>query len=415
MATAYPDHVTDKDELGSASNGNTIEASHINDLRRRIERLEGAYDDSTTNYIVQRLKPADYHVGDAVAGGNSAVDSTQRDVCPEFIESISNEVNNASPNDYHSGNYVHSQGWNVSPQGTRLDTTTHSIATRHEFMFTTDTDVDHGCWAEWHVEFRPPTDIDSKSRWRPFSTVIEVDPLSDQVQTGLNSGTVTSATTVNPAVFTDVAHGLLDGQSITFSSVTGGTWNGTIGSGTFVVANKTDDTFELTGVDGTGLGTLTSASWDRVVRDGSRTPGVTSTGVVGDDISFTTRIENEQIMKLVRRGFSMTDFDGTLRSAIQHTSSGIVKFSDDNLNTFIRGNRVDLPAVRIFCPDGMFFDFGTGGTGVKIGNNPADKMGFWNATPVIQQTVTGSTGGNAALQNLLSTLATIGLIVDSTT
>lgn len=40
--------------------------------------------------------------------------------------------------------------------------------------------------------------------------------------------------------------------------------------------------------------------------------------------------------------------------------------------------------------------------------------GFFGATPVAQQTVTGSRGGNAALTSLLSKLAALGLIVDGT-
>jgi len=42
-------------------------------------------------------------------------------------------------------------------------------------------------------------------------------------------------------------------------------------------------------------------------------------------------------------------------------------------------------------------------------------LGFYGATPSAKPTVSGSTGGNAALQDLLSKLATLGLITDSTT
>lgn len=41
-------------------------------------------------------------------------------------------------------------------------------------------------------------------------------------------------------------------------------------------------------------------------------------------------------------------------------------------------------------------------------------MGFYGATPVAKPTVTGSRGGNAALASLLTQLASLGLIVDST-
>lgn len=52
-------------------------------------------------------------------------------------------------------------------------------------------------------------------------------------------------------------------------------------------------------------------------------------------------------------------------------------------------------------------------TGTKIGTATTQKLGFWNATPVVKQTVTGSRGGNAALASLLTALATAGLVVDS--
>lgn len=45
----------------------------------------------------------------------------------------------------------------------------------------------------------------------------------------------------------------------------------------------------------------------------------------------------------------------------------------------------------------------------------ANTIGFHGATPVTQQTVTGSRGGNAALASLLTALDALGLVVDSTT
>lgn len=53
-------------------------------------------------------------------------------------------------------------------------------------------------------------------------------------------------------------------------------------------------------------------------------------------------------------------------------------------------------------------------TGTKIGTSTSQKLGFYNSTPVVKPTVTGSRGGNAALQSLLTQLAALGLITDST-
>lgn len=53
-------------------------------------------------------------------------------------------------------------------------------------------------------------------------------------------------------------------------------------------------------------------------------------------------------------------------------------------------------------------------TGTKIGTDPAQKLGFYNATPIIRPNVTGSRATGVALQNLLTELARLGLILDST-
>ena len=45
----------------------------------------------------------------------------------------------------------------------------------------------------------------------------------------------------------------------------------------------------------------------------------------------------------------------------------------------------------------------------------ATTLGFYGTTPAAKPTITGSTGGNAALQDTLTKLAALGLITDSTT
>ena len=55
----------------------------------------------------------------------------------------------------------------------------------------------------------------------------------------------------------------------------------------------------------------------------------------------------------------------------------------------------------------------TGGT-VNLESNDTG-LGFFATSPIAKPTVSGSTGGNAALQNLLTELSNLGLITDSTT
>ncbi len=52
-------------------------------------------------------------------------------------------------------------------------------------------------------------------------------------------------------------------------------------------------------------------------------------------------------------------------------------------------------------------------SGTKIGTATTQRLGFWNHAPTTQPTVTGSRGSNAALASLLTALAGMGLVVDS--
>ena len=51
------------------------------------------------------------------------------------------------------------------------------------------------------------------------------------------------------------------------------------------------------------------------------------------------------------------------------------------------------------------------GTGTKIATSALQKVGFWNATPVVQQTL--STGAGATVDDVISLLQTLGLCKQS--
>ena len=51
-------------------------------------------------------------------------------------------------------------------------------------------------------------------------------------------------------------------------------------------------------------------------------------------------------------------------------------------------------------------------SGVWLSNS---KLGFFTTAPVTKPTVTGAKGGNAALTSLMTALAGLGLVTDSTT
>jgi hypothetical protein len=61
---------------------------------------------------------------------------------------------------------------------------------------------------------------------------------------------------------------------------------------------------------------------------------------------------------------------------------------------------------------GTVMTFTRSNLAIKLGTGP---LGFYGATPVSKQSVTGSRGGNAALASLLTALASAGLITNSST
>lgn len=81
---------------------------------------------------------------------------------------------------------------------------------------------------------------------------------------------------------------------------------------------------------------------------------------------------------------------------------------------YIRGEDAGGTARDILYgdPDGYTEIHAAGYLGIRVGNAT---LGFYNSSGSTKQTVTGSRGGNAALASLLSSLANIGLITDSST
>jgi len=77
------------------------------------------------------------------------------------------------------------------------------------------------------------------------------------------------------------------------------------------------------------------------------------------------------------------------------------------------GNVLTLSSTTATLLDAVNLAFETT-TGTKIGTSDTQKIGFWNATPVVKQNVSGSRTTGVALTNLLTTLALIGLITDGT-
>lgn len=81
---------------------------------------------------------------------------------------------------------------------------------------------------------------------------------------GVSTKSITGATNANPCVITSVAHGFANGQIVRITGVGGMT---ELNGNTYTVANKTANTFELSGVDSSTYGVYTTGG--NVYEDGT--------------------------------------------------------------------------------------------------------------------------------------------------
>lgn len=113
-----------------------------------------------------------------------------------------------------------------------------------------------------------------------------------------------------------------------------------------------------------------------------------------------------------------------------NTASGDVNIYDNNLSTVqvqVSGSgRVIIRSINdqdvVIQPSLLFtgsydgvvtINDASGSSVIKVGK-VGSSLGFFNVDPVLRPTVTGSRGGNVALQSLLVELSNIGLIIDNT-
>lgn len=118
------------------------------------------------------------------------------------------------------------------------------------------------------------------------------------------SKAITGATNANPIVVTSAGHGFADGDKVTISGVLGNT----AANGTHTVANKTADTFELSGVAGNGA----------YVSGGRLTAGTdTAEGVINSNRAYLISDDDNVSLKFLE-GITVNDLpdNGAGRRAI---------------------------------------------------------------------------------------------------
>lgn len=146
-----------------------------------------------------------------------------------------------------------------------------------------------------------------------------------------------------------------------------------------------------------------------------------------DKLTFDSSGTNKTVISDSTRSYQALDFN-TNKTILSNTDfasnyGGYLHIGD---GSNLGGNNLIWAEITAYDSNGYhecgFIDDGAGnaefsvnysGT-VRIKSN-ATGLGFFNATPVAKPSVTGSRGGNAALADLLTDLASLGLITDSTT
>lgn len=118
----------------------------------------------------------------------------------------------------------------------------------------------HTAWAIAAATFAPSINAPSSfggtkgaagsGTYRYKVTSVKAETYEESLAAAGTTKTITGATQANPCVISSTAHGFSDGDEIEISGVVGMV---ELNGGTYVVANKTADSFELSGIDSTGF------------------------------------------------------------------------------------------------------------------------------------------------------------------
>ena len=168
---------------------------------------------------------------------------------------------------------------------------------------------------------------------------------------------ITAATKANPVVVTAAAHGLSNGDRVYISNVTGMTQ---LNNREFTVANKTTNTIELSGIDGTGFDTYSSGGTVGKIVEVTTTYSATDifelNHVQSADVLFIAHKDHEpaKLTRTTATSFTLTDIDfidgpwldendsTTTMYASAGTGTGITitasadTFSSDDVGRYIR-------------------------------------------------------------------------------
>jgi hypothetical protein len=194
------------------------------------------------------------------------------------------------------------------------------------------------------------------------------------------------------------------------------TWTLPDNSGTIALTSDITTSFPLLAPNGTQA--APSYSFSSGTTAGMYAISATSIGIsVGNQTAFKVAFNNQVTVGDANAAAALHIDANTATAAsisFDHNSGQTAQISANDASNDIEMAKGGA-TVRCF-DDGL--DQSVFVSGKLIANSSllvTGDVGFYNTSPVSQQTITGSRGGNAALADLLTKLALTGLIVDSTT
>ena len=212
---------------------------------------------------------------------------------------------------------------------------------------------------------------------------------------------------------------LYDALTLTSLSTTG---NASVG-GTLAVTGATT----LSTVSTSGAATLASAGVTGNATVGgtlgvtgattlSSTLGVTGAVTIAGNVTDAGDLLVRDSNTAATKGYRFRTSGGALDTESGGEDWYISTFPNANF-TGTQNNyfRLAKDAAVLHCTAEVQVNATTFGASVHTLNGVSNTLGFHGATAVAKQTVAGSRGGNAALANLMTALATLGLFTDGTT
>ena len=147
--------------------------------------------------------------------------------------------------------------------------------------------------------------------------------------------------------------------------------------------------------------------WNSVHQDPGKT-ALLSEGSAADQSGVSQALGSISANQIVGGAGGRTFVASATAGGLAMANDGQVKWTAD---TNAGGGTIDTGLARDSAGVLKTTNGSSGNGALKVTGN----VGFYNASPAAKPTVTGSRGGNAALASLLTALAGLGLLTDSTT